>query len=212
MSASMIKVLVVDDHPVAQAGLALFLQTIPDLVLVGTASTGEEARALSEQTQPDVVLMDMKLPDMDGLTALQQIKEFNPDIKVIALSTFSGGELVERAVQAGASGYLLKTTTAQELADAIHAAYHGRTVLAPTAVEALMQTLRQHSVPKAELTHREQEVLALLKQGLSNAQIANQLMVSPATVKFHMRGILMKLKVSSRAEAVTIAWQHDRMS
>lgn len=212
MSMSRISVLVVDDHPVTLAGLTVFLQSYPDLVLVGTASSGEEAIAFCEQVQPDVVLMDMKLPGIDGLTALQIIKQNYPKIEIIALSTFSDGDTVERAVQAGASGYLLKTTSAQELADAIRATYQGRTVLAQEASEALMQALRQQSAPEAELTHREKEVLALLKQGLSNAQIAERLVVSPATVKFHVRGILTKLKASSRAEAVTMAWQRHLLS
>jgi len=212
LSPSPIKVLVVDDHPVAQAGLALFLQSYSDMRLVGTVSTGYEAKAFCEHLQPDVILMDMKLPDMEGVTAIQLIREEHPRIKVIAFSTFADGELVERAVQAGASGYLLKTATAEELADAIRVASQGRTVLAPFAAEALMQTLRQQSTPQVELTHREKEVMALLKQGLSNAQIAERLMVSPATVKFHVRGILTKLKASSRAEAVVIAWQRNSIS
>src|SRR3954469_3288396 len=127
MSMSRISVLVVDDHPVTLAGLTVFLQSYPDLVLVGTASSGEEAIAFCEQVQPDVLLMDMKLPGVDGLTALQIIKQSYPKIEVIALSTFSDGDMVERAVQAGASGYLLKNTSAQELADAIRAASQGRT-------------------------------------------------------------------------------------
>jgi NarL family two-component system response regulator LiaR len=212
MSTPSIRVIVVEDHPATLAGLKLFIQSLPDLILLGTAATGEEAIALCEQLHPDVVLMDMKLPGMGGLAALRTIKERQPEINVIPLTGYSESDLVERAIQAGASGYLMKTITESELADAIRSAYHGRTVLAQEAAESLMEALRGQATPGIELTHREKEVLALLKQGLSNAQIASRLNITPTTVKFHVRGILTKLKASSRAEAVTMAWQRNLLA
>lgn len=203
-----IRVLVVEDHPMTRAGLELFLSAFPDLTLLGVVSSGEEALTFCAQSQPDVILMDMKLPGMDGVATTQVIRQRYPHVRIIALTSFQEGDLVERAVQAGAIGYLLKGVSARDLAQAIRTAYAGRSILAQEASEALVQAVRQQAAPNFGLTEREREVLALLVEGRSNAEIADRLKVSRATVKFHVGGILSKLGASSRTEAVTIAWQH----
>jgi NarL family two-component system response regulator LiaR len=210
--AEQIRVLVVDDHPITRAGLALFLKAQSDLVLAGEASSGEEALALCEKAPADVVLMDLKLPGMDGVSAMQMIRQRQPHVQVIILTSYPDPTFVEQAVQGGAVGYLLKNVSAEELVDAIHAAYHGHPVLAREATEALVEVVRQQSTRNNDLTERERQVLALLAEGLSNAQIAQRLTVSRATVKFHIGGILTKLGVSSRAEAITMAWQRHMIT
>jgi NarL family two-component system response regulator LiaR len=212
MNDTQIKVLVVDDHPITRAGLTLFLKAHSDLLLVGEASSGEDAVAFCEEEVPDVILMDLKLPKMDGVSAMQAIRETNPQVQVIMLTSYPQPNLVERAVQTGAAGYLLKSVNAQELVEAIRSAHQGHSVLAQEAAEALVWAMRQQSSHDNDLTGREKEVLALLVQGLSNAQIAERLIVSRATVKFHMGRILTKLGVSSRAEAITVAWQRHLVS
>jgi NarL family two-component system response regulator LiaR len=208
MMADQIRIMVVDDHPITRAGLTLFLKAHNDLSLVGEASSGEEAVALCEKVSPDVVLMDLKLPGIDGVSAMLAIRERHPQVQVIVLTSYPDPSFVEHAVQEGAVGYLLKNVSAQELVDAIRSANHGQPVLAKEATEALVQIVRQQTTRQNDLTEREREVLALLVEGLSNAQIAERLTVSRATVKFHVGGILNKLGASSRAEVITMAWQH----
>ena len=208
--AGPIRVILVDDHAMLRKGLRFFLAGFHDLELVGEAVNAREAIRLCAELQPDVVLMDMVMPDMDGAEATQIIREQSPQIRVIALTSFQEEDLIERALQAGAISYLLKNVSAQALADAIRQAHAGHSVLAPEATEALVKATRQRgSQHDYGLTAREEEVLSLLVEGLSNAEIAERLVVSVATVKFHVRGILSKLGVSSRTEAVTLAWQKD---
>jgi len=207
-----IQVLLVEDHPMTRTGLGVFLKAFPDLELIGEVASGEEALAACAERQPDVILMDMKMPGMDGIEATRQVKRLYPRVRVIALTSFQEGSLVEQALQAGAISYLLKNVTATDLAWAIRAAHDGRPVLAPEATEALIQTVRRQTVQDFALTQREQEVLQLLVAGLSNADIAEQLNITRSTVKFHVGGILSKLGASSRAEAVTIAWQNHLVS
>ena len=202
-----IRVMLVDDHAVVRSGLAGFLLVFDDLELVGEASGGEEAARLCEQFRPDVVLMDLVMPGMDGAEATQVIRQRCPDIQVIALTSFEEEELVQRALQAGAIGYLLKNVTADGLADAIRAAKAGRPTLAPEAAQALLQAVARPAGPKVDLTPREREVLALMVQGLSNPNIAARLAISRATVKFHVSSILLKLGSSTRTEAVAFAIQ-----
>jgi NarL family two-component system response regulator LiaR len=208
-----IRVIIVDDHAMLRRGLRFFLRGFDDLELVGEAASGAEAIALCADTQPDVILMDMLMPDMDGADATRTIRQQHPDAQVIALTSFQEEGLIARALQAGAIGYLLKNVSAEELARAIRETHAGRSTLAPEVTEVLIQATRQRaSRPDYGLTEREQEVLALLVEGLSNAEIAERLVISVATVKFHVRGILSKLGVSSRTEAVTLAWQEELLS
>jgi len=207
--SSPIRVLLVDDHAVVRSGLGALLLAFDDLELAGEAGSGEEAVRLCRQLQPDVVLMDLMMPLMDGAEATRIIKEQCPQIQVIALTSFKEKDLVQRALAAGAIGYLLKNVTADELAQAIRAAYAGQSTLAPEAAQALVQTVGQAPKPGGDLTPREREVLALMVEGLHNPGIAKRLVVSRSTVKFHVSNILSKLRASSRAEAVALAVQHN---
>jgi NarL family two-component system response regulator LiaR len=205
-----IRVLIVDDHAMLRRGLRFFLRGFDDLELVGEAATSKEAIELCGETEPDVVLMDMVMPEEDGAEATRIIRERHPGTQVIALTSFQEEDLIERALQAGAIGYLLKNVAADELAQAIRAARAGRSTLAPEATEVLIQATRKRAnQPDYGLTEREREVLALMVEGLSNAEIAGRLVISIATVKFHVRGILSKLGVGSRTEAVSLAWQQE---
>ncbi|MGC9348692.1 MAG: response regulator [Anaerolineae bacterium] len=208
-----IHVLIVDDHAMLRKGLRFFLRGFDDLDLVGEATAAREAIDLCADTEPDVVLMDMVLPDMDGAEATQIIRERQPNIQVIALTSFQEEDLIQRALQAGAIGYLLKNVMADELAEAIRAAYSGHSTLAPEATEVLIRSTRERACrPDYNLTEREHEVLGLIVEGLTNAEIADRLVVSVATVKFHVSNVLSKLGVDTRTEAVSLAWQKDLIS
>jgi NarL family two-component system response regulator LiaR len=205
-----IRVMIVDDHAMLRKGLRFFLKGFADLELTGEADSGQGAVELCRQLRPDVVLMDMLMPDMDGASATRLIREQYPQTQVVALTSFHDPELVERAIQAGAIGYLLKNVSAPELAHAIREAHAGRSTLAPEAAQVLVQATRQRaSQPDYGLTEREAEVLALLVEGLSNADIAARLVISLATAKYHVRSILTKMGVSSRTEAVALALQRN---
>lgn len=212
MAEPTIRVLIVDDHAVVRSGLRTFLSAFDDLVLVGEARNGAEAVALCQTHKPDVVLMDLVMPGMDGATATRQILERWPHIRVIALTSFYDEALVKSAFQAGAISYLLKNVSASELAAAIRAAYVGRPTLAPEATQVLISATAQRQAPLFDLTEREREVLALMVQGYSNPEIAQRLVVSRSTVKFHVSNILSKLNAGSRTEAVSIALQHHLVS
>ncbi|MFW5713127.1 MAG: response regulator [Brevefilum sp.] len=202
-----IHVMIVDDHKVVRSGLSAFLDAYDDLELVAQADSGEKALALCHQNQPDVVLMDLVMPKMNGAEATEALLNVCPETKVIALTSFKEQELVEGALKAGAIGYLLKDVDADELADAIRQAFAGKPTLAPEAAQVLIQASRKPYKPGIDLTEREREVLGLLVNGLTNPEIAERLYVSKSTVKFHVSSILNKLQVSSRTEAVAKALQ-----
>ncbi len=204
-----IRVGIADDHVLVRTGLKFFLAAFDDLELVGEGANGHEAIQLCAELRPDVVLMDLLMPGMNGATAIHAIRERWPQVRVIALTNFQEAELVQEALQAGAIGYLLKNVSADELADAIRAAHAGQSTLAPEATQALVEAATQPEIPHYDLTAREQEVLALLVEGLSNPEIGERLTISPLTAKFHVSNILSKLGVASRTEAVALAVQHQ---
>ena len=206
--AGPIKVMIVDDHAVVRSGLAAFLMAYDDLELVGQAGSGKEAVRLCERAGPDVVLMDLVMPEMDGAAATRAVRERCPEVQVIALTSFKEDDLVTGALQAGAIGYLLKNVSADELANAIRAARAGKPTLAAEAAQALIHTASAPKPPGHDLTAREREVLALMAQGLNNPEIADKLIVGRSTVKFHVSSILGKLGAGSRTEAVAMALQH----
>jgi NarL family two-component system response regulator LiaR len=197
--------MLVDDHTMVRRGLSTFLKVFDDLQLMGEAENGEAAIKLCAEIQPDVILMDMVMPDMDGATATRIIRQQFPQVQVIALTSFKEGELIKKALEAGAIGYLLKDVSADELGHAIRAAHVGRATLSPEASQTLVEAANQPPVPGLDLTEREREVLSLMIEGLNNTQIAGRLTVSPSTIKSHVSNILSKLGVVSRTEAVTLA-------
>jgi NarL family two-component system response regulator LiaR len=200
-----IRVMLVDDHTMVRRGLATFLKVFDDLQLAGEAESGEAAIQLCAEVLPDVILMDMVMPGMDGASATRVIRQQFPGVQVIALTSFQKGELIKNALEAGAIGYLLKDVSADGLAGAIRAAHAGRATLSPEAAQALVETANLQPAPGHDLTEREREVLTLMIEGLNNKQIAGRLTVSPSTIKSHVSNILSKLGVASRTEAVTLA-------
>jgi len=195
-----IRVLIVDDHDVVRQGLTMYLKLDPEIEVVGEAANGEEAVAMAQELRPDVVLMDLLMPVMDGISATEAIRRDLPDVEVIALTSVLEDASVTGAVRAGAIGYLLKDTEAAELRRAITAAAEGRVHLVPEAAARLMREVRAPESLES-LTGRETEVLKLLARGRANKQIAAALYVSEKTVKAHVSSILMKLGVQSRTQA-----------
>jgi NarL family two-component system response regulator LiaR len=205
---SRIRVVVVDDHAVVRSGIEYSLLAVDDIELVGSAGSGAEALSLCEEMRPDVVLMDMMMPGMDGVAATRAIRKRYPKTRVIALTSFQEGSLVQDALQSGAISYLLKDVGMEELADAIRAAHAGKVTLAPEAAKALAETAAQPADPGHDLTDREREVLALIVVGKSNVEIADELSVSLSTARFHVSTILSKLGATNRAEAAALAVKH----
>lgn len=205
-----IRLMTVDDHQLLRRGIRFSLLSVDDIEVVAEAHNGEEAVALCDEAKPDVVLMDMRLTgEMDGVAATQAIRARFPQVQVLALSSYHDRELVQRAMQAGAIGYLVKGMPAEELAGAIRAAHAGRPTLAPEAVAALVHAERPAPALGYDLTEREREVLALLVQGSSNAEIAASVHLSVAAVKYHVSGILSKLGAANRTEAAALAREHN---
>jgi two-component system, NarL family, response regulator LiaR len=202
-----IRVLVADDHAMVRMGITTMLEAFSDLALVGEATNGDEALRRCKETQPDIVLMDIVMPQMDGIAAMQTIQRKFAGIKVIALTSFEEASMVQAALQAGAVGYLLKNISAQDLAEAIRSAYNGRSVLSPEATQILVDVTRQPQTIGQDLTERELTVLKYIVRGLSNNEIAVHLSVSQFTIKNHVSNILAKLGVMSRTEAATLALQ-----
>ncbi len=202
------RVMTVDDHEILRGGIRFLLLAIDDIDVVGEAHSGEEALELCRQAQPDVVLMDLRMPGMNGVETTRRLREKHPETQVLVLTSFHDRDLVQQAMQAGAIGYLLKGISMDELAQAIRSARAGQPTLAAEALQALVQAPKSGMDVGADLTSREQEVLELLAAGLSNAEIAERLFVSVAGVKYHVSSILSKLGAANRTEAATLAWKH----
>ncbi|HSA62525.1 MAG TPA: response regulator transcription factor [Nitrospiraceae bacterium] len=203
-----IRVLLVDDHNVVRSGLATFLRAYDDLELVGEATNGLEAVDLCRTVRPNVVLMDLMMPEMDGIAATRAILAEDPAVKIIAMTSFEDEQLVHGVLSAGAISYLLKNVGSEELSKAIRDAVSGRSTLSPEAARVLVQATRPSKQPLTDLTDREREVLHLVVAGHSNQQIAEAMVISLATVKAHVSNILSKLEVSSRTEAIAYAIKH----
>ncbi len=207
-SAEPIRVMVVDDHAVVRSGLNAFLNSYDDLQMAGSARSGEEAVQLCEELKPDVVLMDLIMPGMDGVAATKAIRKLLPKTQVIVLTSFKEDTMIQKAIQAGAIGYLLKDVQADEIAEAIRLVHAGQSILSPEATQALLRVANQPGPLGYDLSDRELEVLALMVKGLNNTEIAEKLVVSLSTIKHHVSHILSKLDAGNRAEAVALAVQH----
>jgi len=203
-----IRVLVVDDHVVVRNGIKFSLNAYPDMEFAGEAENGEKALKICQDIQPDVVLMDAKMPGIDGIAATRSIRSQYPHIQVIILTSFQEGYLVRDALQAGAIGYMLKDASIEDLVGAIRSAYVGRASLSTEASQALVQAVVQAPEPGFGLTPRELEVLALIVEGLSNDQVAAKLSISFSTARFHVSTILAKMGAANRAEAAALAVKH----
>jgi NarL family two-component system response regulator LiaR len=203
-----IRILIVDDHPMVRSGLQDFILTHDGMQLVGEAQNGVEAVEFCASHDVDVVLMDLVMPLMDGSEATRRIVALGKPVKIIALTSFHEQNLVEQAMKAGATSYLLKNVTAQELVEAIKAASGGFSMLAPEATQALIQSNHPRREVGFDLTEKEREILAFLAKGLSNQEISDQLHISISTVKYHTANVFSKLGVRNRVEATTIALEH----
>jgi DNA-binding NarL/FixJ family response regulator len=203
----MIRILLVDDHPVVRHGLRGMLDAEPDLTVVGEASSGPSGVQLAETERPDIVLMDLRMPGGDGVSATESMLSKVPGVRIVVLTTYEADRDILRAIEAGASGYLLKDTSPSELAGAVRAAARGETVLAPSVASTLVRQVRKPAPPA--LSARESEVLRLVARGLTNADIAKQLYISEATVKTHLLRVFNKLDVTDRTAAVTTAMEND---
>jgi len=208
-----IKVFIVDDHQVVRQGLRTFLELQDDILVVGEASDGQTAVEMVPEVQPDVILMDLVMPIMDGITAMRQIKASNLPVKVIALTSFTEDDKVFPAIQAGASSYLLKDVSADALVEAVRAAHRGEARLHPDIARKLMEQVAQQTGFQREaqvesLTEREGDIIRLVAQGLSNHDIAQELFISEKTVKTHISNILGKLNLSDRTQLAIFAIKH----
>lgn len=206
------RVLLVDDHAVVRRGLRGFLGLLDDLEIVGEAADGSEAIRLADETRPDVILMDLAMPCCDGVTATAEIKKRQPDVEIVALTSFIEEQMVVAALEAGATGYLLKDASADEVADAIRAAHAGEMRLDPAVSRLLAERLRRTTPgtqPAEALTARELDVLGLVGRGLSNKEIAAELVITERTARTHVSNILGKLGLASRTQAALYAVEHD---
>ena len=203
-----IRVMIVDDHTIVREGLTTLLEVHPELILVGEAPDGGKAIELCDQLTPDVILMDLMMPEVDGVTAIQSIMKSHPGVRILALTSFVENEMVQAALEAGAVGYLLKNISAAELVEAIKAAHIGKPSLAPEATQALIRATTAPPSLGYDLTPREFDVLNHLVEGLTNAEVAQRLGIKPSTVKNHISNILSKLGAASRTEAVSLALKH----
>jgi len=209
-SEGRIRVLIVDDHVVVRSGLRTFFGLLDDIEVVGEAGDGVEAVARARELTPDVVLMDLMMPNMDGITAIGEIKRQLPETEIVAVTSFIEEEKVTAALEAGATGYLLKDAEAEEVANAVRAAYAGEVTLDPAVARLLAQRMRERKAapPVEPLTEREREVLRLVAQGLSNKEIATALVITERTARTYVSNILGKLGLASRTQAALYALEH----
>lgn len=203
-----IRVMIVDDHNMVRKGLGVLLEEFDDMVVVAEAGDGELAVSLCRQECPDVVLMDMIMPRLDGIQATQKIRAACPETQVIALTSFTDEANVQEALKAGAIGFLMKDVSGDELANAIRRASAGESTLAPQAAQILIRATTRPPALGHDLTDREREVLALMIEGLNNREIGERLVISSSTVKNHVSSILSKLETTSRTQAVALAVEH----
>ncbi|GES28468.1 response regulator transcription factor [Streptomyces angustmyceticus] len=210
---TIIRVLVADDQTLIRESFGILLNAQPDIDVVGEAVNGEDAVRQVGELSPDVVLMDIRMPVLDGLEATLRITEHNPDVKIIILTTFDSDEYVYEALRVGASGFLLKDTSAHQLADAVRTITHGGALLAPTVTKRLIEEFSRLHTPRrrneriADLSERETEVLRLIAQGLSNSELATRLVIAEQTVKTHVSRILVKLGLRDRTQAAVFAYE-----
>ncbi|WP_066052582.1 response regulator transcription factor [Robertmurraya korlensis] len=207
----MIRVVFVDDHEMVRIGVSSYLSAQPDIEVVGEADNGKTAIPMVLELRPDIVLMDLVMKEMDGIEATRQIIAKWPDAKIIIVTSFLDDEKVYPALEAGATSYMLKTSKASEIANAVRATYHGQSVLEPEVTGKMMLKMRQKNdvAPHEELTSREMEILLLMAEGKSNQDIADDLFIALKTVKTHVSNILSKLQVQDRTQAVIYAFKHE---
>ncbi|MCI1902756.1 response regulator transcription factor [Enterococcus hirae] len=206
----MIKVLLVDDHEMVRLGVSSYLSIQKDIEVVGEASNGEEGLEKALALKPDVILMDLVMPVMDGIEATQKILKKWPQAKILIVTSFIDDEKVYPAIEAGAAGYLLKTSSAKEIANAIRGTAQGERILEPAVTGKMMERMSHANDPilHEDLTNREKEILLLIAQGKSNQEIADELFITLKTVKTHVSNILSKLQVEDRTQAAIYAFRH----
>jgi len=204
-----IKVIIADDHAITRSGIRTILSIYDDIELIGEASNGKEVVSKCEESIPDVILMDLDMPVLDGVEATRMIKKRYPDIQIIALTSFASKKHVSEAIKAGANSYIIKNISPDEIVKAIHKAFAGETSLSPEATISLMEGIKEPSVSEESLTGQEKKILAYIVKGFSNKKIAEELYISDNTVKFHISNLLYKLNAANRAEAAAIAIKND---
>ncbi|WP_409290761.1 response regulator [Peribacillus sp. SCS-37] len=204
----MIRVLLVDDHEMVRLGVGSYLSAQPDITVAGEAENGREAVKLALELRPDIILMDLVMKEMDGIEATTKIMDEWPEAKIIIVTSFIDDEKVYPALEAGASSYLLKTSRAGEIAEAVRSTYGGQSVLEPEVTGKMMVKMRQKALPHEQLTAREKEILLLMTHGKTNQDIADELFIALKTVKVHVSSILSKLDVQDRTQAVIYAFKH----
>ena len=209
MTQDVIQVVIIDDHAMLRKGLAAFLMSYPDLKLVGEAGNGKEGIVLCRDLHPDVVMMDLMMPIMDGITATRIIRREFPTIAVIALTSFGEESLITNVLEAGAISYLFKKISADDLATAIRAANKGVSTFAPEVTDILVHSIRNKASNFDDLTPRERDVLGLIVKGFGNREIAEELVITLSTTKSHVSNILSKLNVTSRTEAIILVLEHN---
>lgn len=207
----MIKVLFVDDHEMVRIGVASYLSSQPDIEVIGEADDGGKAVELAMELRPDIILMDLVMKEMDGIEATRSIIEKWPEAKIIIVTSFLDDDKVYPALEAGAASYMLKTSKASDIADAVRSTYHGQSVLEPEVTGKMMAKMRSRNIelPHKQLTNREMEILLLMAEGKTNQEIADELFIALKTAKVHVSNILSKLEVQDRTQAVIYAFKHS---